>query len=133
MEAIVITIVVLAYCAIVLWPAMQALRRPGYSPWPAVGAAALLVPVFATAAWAQEPADLALRARADALAATALSSPLAGISVAVARNGQIVLARGYGMADLSHGVAVTPETVFHIDSISKNILAGVVLKLVDDG
>src|SRR5258707_6202142 len=37
------------------------------------------------------------------------------------------------MANLEHAVAVTPETVFHIASISKNILAAVVLQLVDQG
>src|SRR5262249_20815138 len=39
----------------------------------------------------------------------------------------------YGMANLEHSVAVTPETVFHIASISKNILAAVLLRLVDEG
>ena len=37
------------------------------------------------------------------------------------------------MANLEHSVPVTPETVFHIDSISKNILSAVVLQLVDEG
>jgi D-alanyl-D-alanine carboxypeptidase len=71
--------------------------------------------------------------RVDAVATKMLSRPVAGISVAVARNGQVVLARGYGTANLEHSVAVTPETVFHIASISKNILAAVLLQLVDEG
>ena len=62
-----------------------------------------------------------------------LSRPVGGISVAIAREGKVVFARGYGMANLEHYVAVTPETVFHIDSISKNIVAGVLLRLVDEG
>jgi CubicO group peptidase (beta-lactamase class C family) len=37
------------------------------------------------------------------------------------------------MANVEHSVAVTPETVFHIASISKTILAAVVLQLVDEG
>src|SRR6186997_1623783 len=69
----------------------------------------------------------------DALANKMLSRPVAGISVAIARNGQVVFARGYGMANLEHSVPVTPETLFHIDSISKNILSAVVLQLVDEG
>src|SRR6185437_898798 len=44
-----------------------------------------------------------------------------------------VFARGYGTANLEHSVPVTPETVFNIDSISKNILSAVVLQLVDEG
>lgn len=81
---------------------------------------------------AQTPA-LDIGNRVDALAQKVLSRPVAGISVAVARDGKVVLARGYGMANVEHSVAVTPETVFHIDSISKNILAGVLLQLVDEG
>jgi CubicO group peptidase (beta-lactamase class C family) len=53
--------------------------------------------------------------RVDALANKMLSRPVAGISVAIARDGQVVFARGYGMANLEHSVPVTPETVFHID------------------
>ncbi len=62
-----------------------------------------------------------------------LSRPVAGISIAVARDGKIVFTRGYGMANLEHSVAVNPETIFHICSISKNILAAVLLQLVDEG
>jgi D-alanyl-D-alanine carboxypeptidase len=51
----------------------------------------------------------------------------------VARDGRIVFARGYGLANLEHGVAVTPNTVFHIASISKNILSAVILQLADEG
>jgi len=71
--------------------------------------------------------------RIDTIAKQMLSRPVAGISIAVARDGQVVIARGYGVANLEHSVPVTPETVFHIASISKNILAGVVLQLVDQG
>jgi len=38
--------------------------------------------------------------RVDALANKMLSRPVAGISVAIARDGQVVFARGYGMANL---------------------------------
>ncbi|HZJ17022.1 MAG TPA: serine hydrolase domain-containing protein, partial [Chthoniobacteraceae bacterium] len=79
------------------------------------------------------PTTTELGNRVDAIAKQTLSRPVAGISVAVARDGQVVIARGYGMANLEHSVAVTPETVFDIASISKNILAAVVLQLVDEG
>jgi CubicO group peptidase (beta-lactamase class C family) len=71
--------------------------------------------------------------RVDAIAKQLLSRHTAGVSIAVARDGRLILARGYGMANIEHSVAVTPETVFHIASISKNILAAVVLQLVDEG
>ncbi|MCA1816707.1 MAG: beta-lactamase family protein, partial [Acidobacteria bacterium] len=82
---------------------------------------------------AQTPTDAELGGRVDALAQKLLSRPVAGVSVAVARDGRVVFARGYGMASLEHSVAVTPDTVFHIDSVSKNILAAVLLRLADEG
>jgi CubicO group peptidase (beta-lactamase class C family) len=71
--------------------------------------------------------------RVDAIAKHGLSHPVAGISVAVARDGKVVFARGYGFANLEHSVPVTPETVFHIASISKNIEAAVIVQLAERG
>jgi len=81
--------------------------------------------------YAQKAPDLG--SRADALAQALVSRNIAGISIAVAQNGKVIFARGYGSANLQHSIAVTPETVFHIDSISKNILSAVVLQLVEAG
>jgi D-alanyl-D-alanine carboxypeptidase len=82
---------------------------------------------------AQSPSARQLDQRVDVIAKKALSRPVAGISIAIARRGRIIFARGYGLANLEHDVAVTPNTVFHIASISKNILAAVVLQLADEG
>src|SRR5262245_43448619 len=92
-----------------------------------VGALLGVIVVSATASAAE------LAERVDAIARHGLSHPVAGMSIAVAQNGHIVFSRGYGFANLEHSVPVTPETVFHIASISKNIEAGVVLQLVDQG
>jgi len=89
--------------------------------------AGILLTVWCGAANAQ------LAEHVDRIAHDALSGPSAGMSVAVARGGRTILARGYGLANVEDSVAVTPETVFHIDSISKNILAAAVLQLVDEG
>lgn len=94
---------------------------------------ALILSLHCGALRAQAPSAAKLGERVDAVAKQLLSRPLAGMSVAVARDGRVLLLRGYGMANLEHSVAVTPETVFHIDSISKNIEAAVVLRLVDEG
>ena len=82
---------------------------------------------------AQAPKAPDLSKRVDGLAQRLLSRNIAGISVAVALDGKVVFARGYGLANLQHSVPVTPDTVFHIDSISKNILSAVLLQLVDEG
>src|SRR4029450_321545 len=89
--------------------------------------------LYGGTALAQLPASQELGNRVDAIAKQLLSRHTAGVSVAVARDGRVILARGYGMANVEHSVAVTPETVFHIASISKTILAAVVLQLVDEG
>ena len=89
--------------------------------------------LYGGTALAQLPTTEALGNRVDAVAKQLLSHHTAGVSIAVAREGRLILARGYGMANVEHSVAVTPETIFHIASISKNILAAVVLQLVDQG
>src|SRR5262245_60800844 len=91
--------------------------------------AAAILCLYGGTALAQLPASEELGNRVDAIAKQMLSRHTAGVSIAVARDGRVVIARGYGMANLEHSVAVTPETVFHIASISKNILAAVVLEL----
>jgi len=89
--------------------------------------------LYGGTALAQLPASDELGNRVDAVAKQLLSRHTVGVSIAVAREGRLILAHGYGMANVEHSVAVTPETVFHIASISKNILAAVVLQLVDQG
>jgi len=63
------------------------------------GLAATLLCLCVGTAVAQLPTNEALGDRVDAIAKQTLSRPVAGISVAVARDGQVVLARGYGMAN----------------------------------
>jgi N-acyl-D-amino-acid deacylase len=56
-----------------------------------------------------------------------------GASLAVARNGSLVLARGYGWADREHRGPVRPETLFALASVSKSLTAVAILKLVERG
>ena len=49
------------------------------------------------------------------------------------RNGQLVMARGYGLADIECDEPVQPDSLFRIASISKPITAVAVLKLVEEG
>ena len=56
-----------------------------------------------------------------------------GASVAIARDGKLVLARGYGMADKEKEKPVDSDSLFRIASISKPITAVAVLQLVEDG
>ena len=65
----------------------------------------------------------------DALFGDRASPDMPGYAVGVMQDGQIVHAKGYGMADLEHGTRITPDTVFHIASLSKQFTACAVLML----
>ena len=49
------------------------------------------------------------------------------------KDGGIVYSKGYGMANLEHGVPITPRTVFDIGSTSKQITAAAIFLLAQDG
>ena len=56
-----------------------------------------------------------------------------GMALAVTEQGRLVLARGYGYADVSAREQVTPTSLFRIASISKPITAVAIWKLVEEG
>ncbi len=56
-----------------------------------------------------------------------------GVSLAVVKNGEIVLAKGYGYANVEHHVPVKPETIFQSGSIGKQFTATAVMMLVAEG
>lgn len=57
--------------------------------------------------------------------------PAAG--VAVVRDGKVVLAKGYGAADIEAGTATNEKTVFQIASVTKQFTAAAIMLLVEDG
>ncbi|MBC7853693.1 MAG: beta-lactamase family protein, partial [Pirellulaceae bacterium] len=56
-----------------------------------------------------------------------------GGSLAIVRDGKVVYARGFGLADKEKKTPVQPESLFRIASISKPITAVAILKLVEEG
>jgi CubicO group peptidase (beta-lactamase class C family) len=56
-----------------------------------------------------------------------------GLSVLVAKNGQIVRAEGFGLANVELQVPVRPETVFQSGSVGKQFTATAVMMLVEEG
>jgi N-acyl-D-amino-acid deacylase len=54
-----------------------------------------------------------------------------GASLAIAVDGRLVFARGYGWADVENSKPVRPTSRFNLASCSKSITAAAVLKLVD--
>jgi CubicO group peptidase (beta-lactamase class C family) len=56
-----------------------------------------------------------------------------GVALAVVKDGKIVLARGYGLANVEHQVPVKPETIFQSGSTGKQFTATAVMMLVEEG
>ena len=56
-----------------------------------------------------------------------------GAALAVAKDGKLVLAKGYGWSNLETGDHVKPDTLFGVASISKSFTAVAILKLVEQG
>lgn len=69
----------------------------------------------------------------DSLFAAYTGTAVPGASVIVIQDGQVVVRRAYGMADLERRVAATPETDYRLASVSKQFTAMAVMLLAKDG
>ena len=56
-----------------------------------------------------------------------------GLSLAVLKQGKVLKAKGYGLADIELNVPATPDTVYQLASITKSFTATAVMQLVEDG
>lgn len=96
---------------------------------------ALLTPlallVSARASAAQEAAPLT--ERVDAVFARFQGPESPGCALAVMRDGRIVYSRGYGMADLQHQIPITPSSIFHVASVSKQFTTMSIALLAQQG
>src|SRR6266508_3890848 len=56
-----------------------------------------------------------------------------GLSLAVVKEGKVIKAEGYGLANVEHNVPARPETVYKIASVSKQFIASGIMMLVQEG
>ena len=81
--------------------------------------------------------SLALSSRADTLddfiQAEMARRHIPGLSVAVVRDGRVVRAKGYGVANAELSVPATENTVYQLASVTKQFTATAVLMLVEEG
>jgi CubicO group peptidase (beta-lactamase class C family) len=56
-----------------------------------------------------------------------------GCALGIYKDGQVVYKRGYGMANLNDDIPITPATVFHVASMSKQFTAASILLLAQQG
>lgn len=87
----------------------------------------------AETATASYTADPALETKVDELMAPLLAADAISGSVLIARDGEILLAKGYGLANREYGEPNTPETVFRLGSMTKQFTAAAVLLLAQRG
>jgi CubicO group peptidase (beta-lactamase class C family) len=59
----------------------------------------------------------------DKIIGTMVPSGSAGVTVAVAREGDILFSKGYGLANIEYNIPNSPATIFHVASVSKQFTA----------
>jgi CubicO group peptidase (beta-lactamase class C family) len=89
-----------------------------------IRAALLLLAAAPAATWAQPAADAVVvrtaeGARADSVLRALEADGFSGVAL-VARNGEVILRKGYGMADRAAGVPMSPSTIVQIGSNTKD-------------
>jgi CubicO group peptidase (beta-lactamase class C family) len=94
-----------------------------------IGAAAVMM-AGAAPAVAQGNDVQAFAAEVDSLR---MAAGIPGLSIAVVRDGRVVLARGFGWADVEARVPVTEHTPFNIASVTKTVSGVVAMRLVEQG
>jgi CubicO group peptidase (beta-lactamase class C family) len=56
-----------------------------------------------------------------------------GCAIGIIKDGHVIYAKGYGQANLEYGIANTPETIYHLASVSKQFTAWSILLLAQQG
>jgi CubicO group peptidase (beta-lactamase class C family) len=120
--------------------ALEGRRNMRMSSSLALIAALAVIAIFAFAAACNPsptsppaPVDKETIAKVDALFAAWDKPTSPGAALAVIRDGAIVYKKGYGMAKLEDGIAMTPDKIFDIGSVSKQFTAICIVMLVREG
>ena len=105
---------------------MHFARLPRRSPAALI---VLLAGLWAGGLWGGLPGPAAAQlspeqaARVDSVFADLNRTDGPGCALGVVRDGEMIYAHGYGMANLDHGVALGPESIFRLASVSKQFTA----------
>ena len=92
---------------------------------------AVVISGLAATVSAQAPASPSLARQVDEIF-SAFTTDGPGCAVAVYQNGNTVLAKGYGLANLEYGVPITSATPFIVGSVSKQFTAAAIALLVEE-
>lgn len=84
-------------------------------------------------AWISGTGSVAADEIDDYVAAQLKRQNVPGLSLAVVKNGKVIKAKGYGLANLEWNVPASPETAYQLASVSKQFTATAVMLLVERG
>jgi D-alanyl-D-alanine carboxypeptidase len=82
-------------------------------------------------AWAAVPPETV--SAIDRMLAASYPPSEPGAAVLVVKDGDVLLRKGYGMADLELGVPIEPDMAFEIGSVTKQFTAAAILMLAERG
>jgi CubicO group peptidase (beta-lactamase class C family) len=89
---------------------------------------------LAGSACAQSAADDAPSAQVDEVVLAQMHEQnIPGVSLAVMRDGKVIKAAGYGLANLELNVPMAPQMLLHTESLAKAFTATAVMMLVEEG
>lgn len=95
---------------------------------------ALLLICFSYSVYGQSNSDAnELAEKIDGYMEKMFTSKTGGFATAVIKDGEVVFQNGYGMANLEYDIVITPKTVFHAASLSKQFTAYSILLLEKEG
>lgn len=90
----------------------------------------LFVSLF-TFSYGQIPDSLSKKV--DAIFAEYNKTNSPGCALAILKDGKIIYKRGYGISNMEYNIAITPTSIFHIASISKQFTAAAIVRLSLEG
>ncbi len=86
---------------------------------------------FFTCCYGQIPDSLSKKV--DAIFAEYDKTNSPGCALAIVKDGKIIYKRGYGMSNFEYNIAITPASIFHVASISKQFTAAAIVRLSLEG
>jgi CubicO group peptidase (beta-lactamase class C family) len=89
--------------------------------------------LFLISSWAVAQPDEKLTQRIDSIFSRWDRTNSPGCALAVVKDGKIIYKRGYGMSNLEDNIAITPGSLFHVASISKQFTAAAIQRLALEG
>ena len=93
----------------------------------------IVITTVSTSKAVHSQTDATLADAIDEMMTSVYKPDAPGAALIAIRDGEVILRKGYGMANLELGVPVAPEMVFRLGSISKQFTAVAILMLAEEG